>query len=588
MKNLNSWRHLSLFLLLLIFLSAAVCLDRTLANNPEWIDISAGMEGGPSLTLCFAPDSPNTLYAGVNDRGVYRMSDSGQDWTLLDVGLDTANSKKISVLRIDPVDPNIMFLGTKAGLAAEGGKWVVSDALYRSTDGGNSWTSSNKGIVPKKAYIASPPSVRDIAIDPSNHSNLYVATAEGVFRSTDGGANWAWSGGDLPKTGYSTILISPDNPRVLFALSSLDGVFKSEDEGVTWESLGLKDERISVLAMSPADTGTIYAAGEGIFGSTDGGKTWADLNLKNRSGLIPWVNDIEISSQNPSAVYLATNIGVFRSDNGGQDWIELKPSKLIFFWSSNDVALSQDDVLYSAANGFSKGGGLVWMWKEEGTTPPQESTGSIVVRTNLLNASFTITGPATYKGTGTVYRIEDAPIGEYTATFGAVEGYATPLSVRKTLDPGESITLDANYSRIEGGTVTVVLCVGDPMMYIDGVGQEIDPGRGTTPVIVPEWGRTVVPIRAIVESLGGVVSWDGMERRVTINFGDALIELQVDNPKARVSGSEKWIDPDNHDVKPTIINSRTMLPLRFVAENLGATVSWDGTTKAITMTYRAP
>ena len=588
MKNSKHLYNAIIILLLFILASSTVCIAKTFENNPDWIDISAGIEGGPSLTLCFAPDNPDILYAGVNGKGVYKTSDLGQNWTLLDKGLDTVNSKKISVLKIDSVDPNIMFLGTGAGLKTEGGKWIVSDAFFKSTDGGNTWKVSNSGIIPKKSYIASPPSVHDITIDPSNHNNLYIATAEGVFKSIDGGDNWAWSGGDLPKTGYSTILISHDNPKVLFALSSLDGVFKSDDGGITWKSLGLKDERISVLAMSPVDTGTIYAGGEGIFKSTDGGKTWAYLNLKNKNELIPWVNDIEISSQNSSLIYLATNIGVFKSDNGGQDWIELKPSKLILFWSLNDVVLSQDNVLYSAANGFSgKPGGLVWMWKDEGIIPPQENTGSIIVKTNLSNASFTITGPSTYQGTGTTYQIKDAPIGEYTVTFNAVEGYITPLSIKKTLDTGGTIIFNANYSKVieEKGTTIIILYVGNPMMYVNGVEQEIDPGRRTAPVIISKWGRTIVPIRALVESLGGTISWDDIERKVTINFKSVLIELQIDNPKARVNGSEKWIDPDNHDVRPTIINSRTMLPLRFIAESLGCNVDWNSNTKAITVTY---
>ena len=586
MKNLNSSRYLFIFLLLLIFLSATICLDKTLASNPDWIDISSGIEGGSSLTLCFAPDNPDILYVGVNSKGVYKTSDSGQNWILLDKGLDTANSKVIYVIKIDPVDPNIMFLGTKAGLTTEGGKWVVSDALYRSTDGGNIWTLSNKGIIPKKAYIASPPSVYDIAIDPDNHRTIYIATAEGVYKSTDGGVNWFWSGDNLLSTGASSIVISPDNSKVLFTSSSLNGVCKSDDGGALWNSLGLKDNYIKTLAISPTDKDIIYVGGVSIFKTTDGGKTWVDLNLKSKYDIIPSVKDIEISLQNPSVIYLATNIGVFKSSNGGEDWIELEPSKLILFWSSNDVALSQDNVLYSAANGFSKGGGLVWMWKEEGITPPQE--GTIIVKTNLVNASFTITGPSTYQGTGTAYQIKDAPIGEYIVTFNAVEGYITPLSIKKTLDPGGTITFDANYSEIEGETTTILLYVGNPMMYINGIEQEIDPGRGTTPVIIPKWGRTIVPIRALVEALGGTIVWDGDTRKVTINFKGTLIELWIDNPKAKVNGVENWIDTSNHDVKPTIINSRTMLPLRFVAENLGCQVDWEGTTQTITITYQAP
>ena len=154
----------------------------------------------------------------------------------------------------------------------------------------------------------------------------------------------------------------------------------------------------------------------------------------------------------------------------------------------------------------------------------------------------------------------------------------------------------SNYSNEASATtepasteqIIITLQPDNPYMTVNGVQQEIDPGRGTKPVIIPKWSRTVVPIRAIVEALGGTISWDGKERKVTINFNDTVINLWIDNPKAEVNGETKWIDPNNHDVKPIIINSRTMLPLRFVAENLGCKVDWNGATRTITITYPKP
>ncbi|MCD6426582.1 MAG: hypothetical protein J7L03_00550 [Caldisericaceae bacterium] len=135
--------------------------------------------------------------------------------------------------------------------------------------------------------------------------------------------------------------------------------------------------------------------------------------------------------------------------------------------------------------------------------------------------------------------------------------------------------------------IEIKLQPDNEMMLVNGAQQEIDPGRGTKPVIIPKWGRTVVPIRAIVEALGGTIEWDGVARKVTIKFNGNIIELWIDNPKARVNGQPKWIDENNHDVKPIIVNSRTMLPLRFVTENLGCNVDWDPKTRTITITYPA-
>ena len=142
--------------------------------------------------------------------------------------------------------------------------------------------------------------------------------------------------------------------------------------------------------------------------------------------------------------------------------------------------------------------------------------------------------------------------------------------------------------RVKQPKIVITLQPNNPIMTVNGVKKEIDPGRGTKPVIIKEWGRTVVPIRAIVEALGGTISWDGTERKVTINLKDTVIELWIGKPKAKVNGIEKWIDPNNHNVKPIIVNQRTMLPLRFVAESLGAKVDWDASTKTITITYPAP
>jgi hypothetical protein len=98
--------------------------------------------------------------------------------------------------------------------------------------------------------------------------------------------------------------------------------------------------------------------------------------------------------------------------------------------------------------------------------------------------------------------------------------------------------------------------------------------------------RTLLPIRAVVEALGGTVGWDAMERRVTVSLGTTTIELWIGKSIAKVNGVDTPIDSANPKVVPEIINSRTMLPLRFVTENLGCDVQWDGTTKMITIKYK--
>ncbi len=157
---------------------------------------------------------------------------------------------------------------------------------------------------------------------------------------------------------------------------------------------------------------------------------------------------------------------------------------------------------------------------------------------------------------------------------GPTSGWATGVTGTKISDtvPFQ----DSN--QIQEGTLTIILQINNPYMTVNGVKKEIDPGRGTVPVIVK--GRTLVPIRAIIEEMDGIIEWDGNERKVTISLKETKIELWIDKKSARVNGTLKELD-----VPPQIINGRTMLPLRFVTEELGCTVEWDGNTKTITITY---
>lgn len=130
---------------------------------------------------------------------------------------------------------------------------------------------------------------------------------------------------------------------------------------------------------------------------------------------------------------------------------------------------------------------------------------------------------------------------------------------------------------------TIVLTIGKPTMFVNSEIKEIDPGRNTVPVI--KNGRTLVPIRSIIEALKGWVQWDSKEKKVTITLSNKKIELWIGKNTAKVNGVETLIDPENYIVTPEIINGRTMLPLRFIAETLGCNVQWNADNKVIIITY---
>ena len=103
------------------------------------------------------------------------------------------------------------------------------------------------------------------------------------------------------------------------------------------------------------------------------------------------------------------------------------------------------------------------------------------------------------------------------------------------------------------------------------------------PIIVND--RTLVPLRAIAEAFNAQVNWNPDTKQVTVKIGDKTILLTIGNPKASVNGQPVYIDPQNPQVVPIISNSRTMVPVRFIAETMGATVKWNPTDKTIDIFY---
>ena len=142
-----------------------------------------------------------------------------------------------------------------------------------------------------------------------------------------------------------------------------------------------------------------------------------------------------------------------------------------------------------------------------------------------------------------------------------------------------SHTIEATFEKEITQTV-IVLQIGKSTFTVNGSARTLD-----SPPIIKN-SRTLLPIRAIVEALGGTIEWIPTTKSITIRLGSTYIGMQIGNSTAVVNGYVMNIDPDNPKVVPEIINSRTMLPLRFVTEKLGCDVQWDGTTKTITITYQ--
>jgi len=132
--------------------------------------------------------------------------------------------------------------------------------------------------------------------------------------------------------------------------------------------------------------------------------------------------------------------------------------------------------------------------------------------------------------------------------------------------------------RYAGYKKHIYLTVGKSTMLVEALEKEIDPGRGTS--VIKQSGRTLLPIRSLIETMGGTVGWSQSDSKVTLTYNGTIVEMWVGNKTIKVNGISKTVD-----VAPMTINGRTMVPVRFASENLGATVDWVESTQTVIISY---
>ena len=220
--------------------------------------------------------------------------------------------------------------------------------------------------------------VQAITVHPEDPRRVYVGTHHGPYKSTDGGASWQAI--PLPDPGLQvwSILVHPTQPRTLFAGTSPVAIFRSNDDGDSWQKLYAQTEpdavkmdfpcRVMRIAMNPSTTDEIYATLEvaGTLRSMDGGLSWQDCSadlikladqphLKSKIG-----SDSEtegmldghalcLSAAQPQTLILAVRMGLFRSDNQGLNWEDMEVGRFAPLTYARDVRVSPQDpnVLYA-------------------------------------------------------------------------------------------------------------------------------------------------------------------------------------------------------------------------------------------------
>jgi photosystem II stability/assembly factor-like uncharacterized protein len=256
-------------------------------------------------------DSKHVLAASNWHGTIMETKDGAQTWNVTQLSqLEEGHSWRTIVFA--PSDNSIVYAGTGAFFSAgQFSNNLPSKGIYKSQDGGTTWSSANDTISQNTQVSA-------LAIAPNDHNVVYAATTtQGVLKTNSGGQSWTVLNNGLPATPtVLSIAIHPSEGNTLYVGLESAGLYRSEDGGTTWQSVaaGLNPEaNISDIIFDPGDDTTIYFSDSlsGVYRSEDKGDTWLTSNngLRMRS-----VNDLEFSADGRHLYAATEGEGVYRLD----------------------------------------------------------------------------------------------------------------------------------------------------------------------------------------------------------------------------------------------------------------------------------
>jgi photosystem II stability/assembly factor-like uncharacterized protein len=333
-----------LFVLLVPITLLGQSYPTSLYQEMKWRMIGP-FRGGRTVGAAGVPGQPNVFYIGVNNGGVWKTTDYGVTWKPI---FDDQPTGSVGTVAVAPSNPSVLYVGSGEGLQRP--DLSTGDGVYKSTDGGKSWT--NMGLKDGEQIPA-------ILIDPKNPDRLFVAVLghpyganeeRGVFRSLDGGKTWKKVLYKDENTGGMALEFDPTDSQTIYAVlfasrqgpwengswqGAGSGLYKSTDGGETWKQLtkGLPTTEQGLgrigLGVCRSDRNCLYALVDamrlgGLYRSDDAGESWQRINSEQRIwGRGSDFAEVKVDPKNKETVYIA-NTGFYRSTDGGKNFTAVK------------------------------------------------------------------------------------------------------------------------------------------------------------------------------------------------------------------------------------------------------------------------
>ncbi len=349
---------------------AAAALERL-----EWRPIGPANMGGRVTAILGVPGDPRVFWVAGADGGVFKTENAG---ITFEPQFDDQRVYSVGALALAPSDHNVVWLGSGEGDPRNSTSY--GDGVYRSTDGGETWTHLGLDDSERIKRIAVHPGDPDVAWVCALGHAWGPNEERGVFRTTDAGRTWEKVLYRDEDTGCSDLAIDPSNPRILYAGMWTfrrrpwrfdDGggetaVYRTKDGGDTWEKLteGLPDGPLARIgiAVSRSDRRVVYVVSEAkeggiLWRSDDGGDSFRLVHSDARINFRPfYYSDIRVDPVNPDVVYSLSG-GLYKSIDGGRTfdriggsvhgdhqafWIDPEDARRLLSGSDGGFQLSYD------------------------------------------------------------------------------------------------------------------------------------------------------------------------------------------------------------------------------------------------------